>query len=53
MLRIGDLLVAGWYVFTWIHDGYLMEQIKVQLFNGITLIMDCDEFMTMVDDEGY
>lgn len=53
MLRIGDLVVADWGTFTWIHDGDLVEQVQVQLFNGMTLIMDRDEFMIMVDDEGF
>lgn len=53
MLRLGDLVVADWGTFTWLHDGDLVEQVRVQLFNGMTIIMDRDEFMMLVDDEGF
>lgn len=53
MLRLGDLVVADWHTFTWMHDGDLVEQVRVQLFNGVTFIMDHDDFMILVDDEGF
>jgi len=53
MLRLGDLVVADWSTFTWVHNGDLVEQVRVHLFNGMTLIMDQDEFMMLVDDEGF
>lgn len=51
MLRILDQVVADWVPYTWKHDGETVKQVKVYLFNGMTLIMDYDEFMVMADDE--
>jgi len=53
MLRLGDLVVGSWGTFTWLHEGDLVEQVRVELFNGLTLIMNPDEFMLLVDDEGF
>ena len=53
MLRFGNMLVADWGTFTWMLDGELIEQVIVQLFNGMTLIMDTDDFMVVIDDESF
>ena len=53
MLRLGDSIVADWNTFTWLHNGDLIEQVRVHLFNGMVLIMNKDEFMVLVDEESF
>jgi hypothetical protein len=52
MIRILDQVVADWVPYVWAHDGALVEQVQVHLYNGMTLVMDYDDFMVMADDEG-
>jgi len=53
MLRLGYLIVGDWTTFTWLHDGEIVEQVRVQLFNGLTFIMDHEDFMLVVNDAGF
>lgn len=53
MIRILDnQLVADWKVFTWEFDGRLIEQVQVMLFNGMVLVIDMDDFLSITDDGG-
>ncbi len=51
MIRIVDHVVADWGVFVWEQDGKLMEQVEAYLFNGLVLIMDLDDFLSISDDQ--
>lgn len=53
MIRVLDQVVADWGFFTWNYDGTPIEQVQVQLFNGITFIMDLEDFMLLANDEGF
>jgi len=53
MLRLGDQVVGHWENFTWRFDGELVEQVRVQLWNGITLIMNPEDFMLEIDDASF
>jgi hypothetical protein len=50
MIRIVDRVVADWGVFSWEQDGQRVEQIQAYLFNGMVLIMDLEDFLTISDD---
>ena len=53
MIRITDQVVANWGLFVWKQNGKLVEQVQAYLFNGITLIMDLEDFLSISDDEGW
>ncbi len=53
MIRITDQVVADWGLFVWEQDGKLHEQVQVCLMNGMTLILDVEEFFMISDDEGW
>ena len=53
MIRIFDQVVADWGIYVWNHDGEPVNQVRVLLYNGMTLIMDYEEFMWISTDEGY
>ncbi len=52
MLRFLDQIVADWHVFAFEQSGETVEQVEVHLYNGMTLIMDADDFLNVADDEG-
>jgi hypothetical protein len=51
MIRVLDQLVLDWGFFKWNYGGESIEQVKVILFNGTTLIMDWEDFIS-ISDEG-
>lgn len=53
MIRITDQVVADWGLFVWEQDGEVYEQVQACLMNGMTLILDLDEFLMISDDEGW
>ncbi len=53
MIRLSDQVVGDWGIFIWEQDGELYEQVKVHLLNGMTFIVDLDEFFAITDDEGW
>ena len=53
MIRVLDQVVADWKYYIWYQDGTPVQQVLVHLFNGMTLIMDYDDFMLISDDEGF
>ncbi len=53
MIRITDQVVADWGVFVWEQDGVLIEQVRAYLFNGMVLILDLDDFLSISDDEAW
>ncbi len=53
MIRITDQVVMDWGVLVWEQDGKMVEQVEAYLFNGMTLIMDLDDFFTISDDEAW
>jgi len=53
MLRILDQVVGDWNIYVWNFDGEWVEQVRVHLLNGMTLIMDYEDFMGIADDESY
>jgi len=52
MLKFLDQIVADWSIFSFVQDGEVVEQVEAHLFNGMTLIMDMDDFFSVADDEG-
>ncbi len=53
MISILDAGVADWGFKTWYLDGEPVTQVRVRLFNGMTLMMDLEDFKEMTDDEDY
>lgn len=53
MIRIIDQVVADWGLFIWKQDGVFVEQVQAQLLNGMTLIINLEEFLSISDDEGW
>ena len=51
MIKLLDHLVADWNYYVWNCDGTPVKQVIVHLFNGITLIMDEEDFMVISDYE--
>jgi hypothetical protein len=52
VIRLLDQVVADWGVFTFECEGEMVEQVQAHLYNGMTLIMDLDDFFVLTDDEG-
>ncbi len=53
MISILDAVVADWGFKTWYLGDEPVTQVQVRLFNGMTLMMDLEDFMEVTDDEGY
>ncbi len=53
MIRITDQVVADWGLFVWEQDGKMIEQVRAQLFNGMVLILDLDDFFSISDDKSW
>lgn len=53
MIRIFDQVVADWGIYVWNYDGEPVNQVRVLLYNGMTLVMDYEEFILLSDDGGY
>ncbi len=52
MIRLLDQVVADWELVVWESNGETIEQVRAYLLNGMTLVMDIDEFFCATDDEG-
>jgi hypothetical protein len=53
VIRIVDQVVANWGVFIWEQDGKRVEQVQAYLFNGMLLILDLEDFLSISDDETW
>lgn len=53
MIRVLDRVVADWYYYIWYYNGTPVQQVIVHLFNGMTLILDYEDFMMISDDEAW
>jgi hypothetical protein len=53
MISILDQIVADWGFKTWYSGGETITQVQVRLFNGMTLMMDLEDFREITDDEAY
>jgi hypothetical protein len=53
VIRIFDQVVADWGIYVWNYDGEPVNQVRVLLYNGMTLVMDYEEFIALSDDGGY
>lgn len=51
MIRILDCIVADWGFFNWEYNGKMIQQVEVTLFNGMTLIMDEIEFISISSED--
>lgn len=51
MIRILGEVVADWRPFIFRHNGHMIEQVQVCLFNGMLLIMNVEDFFFLADDE--
>ena len=53
MISILDQVVADWGFKTWYLAGEAITQVQVRLFNGMTLMMDLEDFREITEDEDY
>ncbi len=53
MISILDHGVADWGFKTWYLAGEPITQVRVRLFNGMTLMMDLEDFKEVTGDEDY
>lgn len=53
MIRLLDQLVAYWHPFIYDYQGLPIEQVEIYLFNGMLIIMNMDEFLSVSSDEGW
>jgi hypothetical protein len=53
MISILDFVVADWGFRTWYSLGEPVTQVQVFLFNGMTLMMDFNDFKEITDDGEY
>jgi len=51
LIRLLDQVIADWGYYTWNCGGTPVRQVMVHLFNGMTLIMDEDDFLSITDYE--
>lgn len=51
MIKLLDQFVADWGYYVWSCDGMTVRQVMIHLFNGITLIMDEEDFLMISDYE--
>lgn len=51
MIRLLDSIVADWNYHYWICDGEQVKQVMVHLFNGMTFVMDEEDFLAVTDIE--
>jgi hypothetical protein len=51
VIRLLDSVVADWGYYDWFCDDELIRQVRVQLFNGMTFIMDEADFWSITDYE--
>lgn len=51
MIKLLDHFVADWGYYVWNCDGVLVRQVMIHLFNGITFIMDEEDFLAISDYE--
>jgi hypothetical protein len=52
VIRFLDQIVGDWGIFSFEQGGEQMEQVEAHLYNGMTIIMDVDDFFNIADDEG-
>jgi len=53
MISILDQVVADWGFKTWYLAGERVTQVQVRLFNGMTLMMDLEDFREVTEDGDY
>ena len=53
MISILEAVVADWRFKTWYLGDEPITQVQVRLFNGMTLMMDLEDFMEVTDDGDY
>lgn len=51
MFRLLDHVVGDWNYYTWNCNGTPVRQVMVHLFNGMVLIMDEVDFLSITDYE--
>lgn len=51
MIRLMDSVIADWGYYDWVCDDVPVRQVMVHLFNGMTFIMDEDDFLAITDYE--
>lgn len=51
MIKLLDHFVADWHYYLWNCEGVPVKQVMVHLFNGMTFIMDEDDFLSLSDYE--
>jgi len=53
MISILNAGIADWGFKTWYLGDEPITQVQVRLFNGMTLMMDLEDFREMTDNEDY
>lgn len=51
MLSILDAGIADWGFKTWFSNGEPITQVRIRLFNGMTLMMDLEDFQELMDED--
>jgi hypothetical protein len=53
MISILNAGIADWGFKTWYLGDETITQVQVRLFNGMTLMMDLEDFRELTDNEDY
>ncbi len=53
MISILNAGIADWGFKTWYLGDEPITQVQVRLFNGMTLMMDLEDFRELTDNEDY